>query len=298
MPWKRPASATDKPAWGPCCVTNTDIDTSSKVFVYHAATMADAADGAVEHMTRSLSAHPLLVPSTLDQGDSLVGAVQRGFRARSVASSVVVPERSIRLGTGVLSRQRPVWKGAHLALPDKPYHEVLLPARLLEADAVIFVTYVNAVARTGPFQLDLLSRYLRPRHRLRQLVDPDRAGLAAEVNLALQPGWCIVGCDVPPGIVAITRDRIAGELIALCLAERFFDRRVEFASPWEDRVVQRATELELGARTPGEIWIDIMGEAMDTREGDAVRAIVALVRERIGIVSGESTGVADDSRPA
>lgn len=265
-----------------------DIDTLSNVFVYHAATMAEAADGAVNHIARSLAAPPLLLPSTLDQRDSLVAAMQRGFRARSVASSVVVPERSIRLGTRARSRNRPVWKGANLAVPDKPHHEMLLPIRLLEADTVLFVTHINAVARTGPFLLDLLSRYVHPRHRLRQLADRDRAGLAVEVNLALQPGWCVVGCDVPPGIVTISRDLIAGELIALCLAERFFDRQAGFASPWEDRVVQRATELELGARTPGEIGIELASEGMDTDDRDAVSAVVDLVRERMGIVTPKS----------
>lgn len=275
-----------------------DIETPSTVFVYHAPTMAGAVDGVVEHLAGSSCTLPLLLPSSLNQGDVLVGGMRRSFRARSVTASVAVPEPALRLPTGVLRGKRSVWRATGLSLPDKPDRRVLLPIRLLDADAVLYVSHVNAVARTGPFQLDLLSRYLHPRHRVRHLVDPDRADLAAEVNLVLRPDWCIVGCDVPPGVIAITRDLVAGELVALCLAERFFDRRAEFASPWEDRVVQRATELELGARAPGEIRVEIAGEGTNIREREAVGAIVDLVRERIGIVSRKRSGLGDDSRPA
>lgn len=263
--------------------------------------MAEAAVGAVDHLARSLLTRPLLLPSSLHREDPLVHAVRRGFRDRDRSSSVAVPELPLRLVTGRFSAARPEWRAGHLVLPDGPDRDVLLPRRFLAGDAVLYVTHVNAVARTGPFQLDLLARYVHPRQRIRQVVDRDRAGLAAETNLAMQPGWCVIGCNVPPGVVAITRDLIAAELVALCLAERFFDRHTEFSSPWEDRVVQRATELELGARTPGDIRIGIVREPARSHGEPGTRRsvhdIVQWIEERIGIVPKREVELAEDSRP-
>lgn len=256
--------------------------------------MAEAAEKAVAHMAGSLRTPPLLLPSSLDRGDALVHAIRRELRAQGSSSSVAVPRPPFRFVTRTLPGKRSEWRAAGLLLPDAPGRDVLLPSRLLAGEAVLYVTHVNAVARTGPFQLDLLTRYVHPRLRIRQVIDPDRAARAVETNLAMRPAWSVIGGDVPPGIVVVTRDLIVGELIALCLAERFFDRGTEFANPWEDRVVQRATELELGAATPGEIRIELAaGEASAT-----ARAIVDFVQERIGIVVQERSELANDSRPS
>lgn len=261
-------------------VTCSNDQVTSTILVFPAPTMVEAADGAAEHITRTSRISPLLLPSSLNRNDDLVASLRRSLRKRSTSSSVTVPDHPLRLVTGTISGRRTRWREATLVLPDKADRDVLLPSRLLEGDPLLYVTHVNAVAGTGPFQLDLLSRYLHPRARMRQVIDPDRAGLAAEVNVALRPAWSIIGADLSPGLVAVTRDLIAGELFALSIAERFFDRRAEFASPWEDRVVQRATELELGARTPNEIRIVVMAGGATPPEG--VHAIVEDVRLRIG----------------
>jgi hypothetical protein len=247
--------------------------------------MDEAVTGAAGHLARFLESAPLLLPSSLSREDDLVRSLRRSLRTYAVSSSVVVPEHPLRAATGaVITGQRLRWREVRLSLPDKADREVLLPRRLLGQNPLVYATHVDAVARRGPFQLDLLSRYVHPRHRIRQVIDRDRAGLAAEVNMVRGPEWCIIGFDGPPGLVAVTHDIVAGELFALCMAERFFDKTVEFSSPWEDRVVQRATELELGARTPDDIRIDVMGQPGHT--GEAVDAIVDHVRQRIGIRSG------------
>lgn len=282
-------------------MTGSDLDAPPTVFVFSGSTIAEAAQDAVDHMARSFLTRPLLLPSSLDREDPLVHAIQRGIRDRERSSTMAVSELPLRLATSVFSAKRSEWRAAPLPLPDGPDRDVLLPRRFLAGDAVLYVTHVNAVAQTGPFQLDLLARYVHPRQRIRQVVDRDRAGLAAEINLAMQPGWGVIGCDVPPGVVAITRDLIAAELVALCLAERFFDRQTEFSSPWEDRVVQRATELELGARTPGDIRIGIVREPVRSHGESGTRRsvhhIVQLIEERIGMVPKGEAESAEDSRP-
>jgi hypothetical protein len=146
---------------------------------------------------------------------------------------------------------------------------------------LIAVTDVAAVAGRGPFVLDLVARYAHPLSRIRQVVDRDRAGRAAEVNLTARPDWSVLGVTGPPAIVAVTNDLVAGELVALSLAEGLAGHGGEFASPWEDRVVQRATELELGARIPDDITLEVVATDNDTVE--IMRETVENLRRRIGI---------------
>ncbi len=249
---------------------------SSEIVLFAASTMQQAAIEAARFLSESLGPRALFLPSSLDREDHLVRALRRQLRTLSVASSVVVPQHPV-----LAAAVRTGWRAVEISPLDKAAREVLLPARLLAGDRIVYATHVDTVARRGPFQLDLLSRYVHPRGRIRQLVDPDRAGLAAEVNLAIRPEWSAIGWSGSLGIVAATRDMIAGELLALCMAERLFDRTTEFSSPWEDRVVQRATELELGARTPDDIRIRVAGDAANASGELAV--IVDEIRQRIGI---------------
>ncbi|MDQ3656821.1 MAG: hypothetical protein M3457_17320, partial [Chloroflexota bacterium] len=50
------------------------------------------------------------------------------------------------------------------------------------------------------------------------------------------------------------------------------------AGPWEDRVVQRATELEIGVQIPQHLGIDLV-----TAPGKAVRTALERVMARIGV---------------
>lgn len=257
----------------------------ARILVFAASTMDQAAIEAAGHIAGELESTPLLLSSSLTRKDALVRSLRRSLRTHAVSSSVVVPGPPFLMLSGMALRMvfgaRSNWRAVRLPLPDKPDRDVVLPDRLLGPRPLLYITHIDTVARRGPFQLDLLSRYLHPRHRLRQVIDPDRAGLAAEINLLRRPAWCIIGSDGLPGLVAVTRDIIAGELFALCMAERFFDRPGEFSSPWEDRVVQRATELELGARTPDDIQIEVVGGTR--RAGEAANAIVNQIQHRIGI---------------
>lgn len=262
-------------------------DGRTTIHVFHALTVAEAVKEAMRNVVGLAQEATLVLPSSLDSGDPLVQVIRRELRARAISSAVLIPEHPVRLATGRLLARRTEWQAVPLALPDKPERTVSLPARLLTAGSALYATHVNTVARTGPFQLDLLSRYIHPRDRLRLLADQDRAGLAAEINLAARPAWSVIGCDVSPGIVAVATDLIAAELVALCLAERFFDRRGEFSSPWEDRVVQRATELDLGVSTPHHMRIEVVNGASGTASEEAVAAIAAALRERIGIAARE-----------
>lgn len=258
----------------------------SVIRLFTARTMVEAATSATDSIEPPQVTEAVMLPSSLDPGDELVRAMSRSLRSRGWMSSVRVPEHPLRSTARAIAGAKDAWRSVALQLPEGMTDEVSLPAGIVAAHSLMYVTLVDTVARTGPFQLDLLSRYVHPRHRLRRLIDRDRAQRAAEVNLARGSDWCVVGCTAPLGVVGVTTDVVAGELLALALAERFFGRQAEFASPWEDQVVQRATELELGARIPGDIRIELKDEPTVTEQA---REVVDFLRQRMGI------GLPDDA---
>jgi hypothetical protein len=196
-----------------------------------------------------------LVPSTLDANDPVVADLRAALRAHGMRTTVLVPRGTASLAAGALSRRgRKRWQP--IATDDRTYR---LDARLLTGPWIA-LAIVDETHRSGPFVLDLAARFLHPTDRLRLLARPDRSLALADISAVARPSTSLVIAPVAGGWLTVrTRDAIAAELWALALAEPHHDQRMEMQGPWEDPTVQRATELELGARIPQEIRPDIIG---------------------------------------
>lgn len=128
---------------------------------------------------------------------------------------------------------------------------ITVPQDIVQANHRIVVTDVVEVARRGPFILDLGARYIHPRQRMKLLASGGREHLTAEVASAIPLDLMAVYMSLREGVVlAVTTDPIAAELVALAMSELCTGSPRSFAGPWEDPVVQRATELELGVLLP------------------------------------------------
>ncbi|MDP8910233.1 MAG: hypothetical protein M3N47_14220, partial [Chloroflexota bacterium] len=150
-----------------------------------------------------------------------------------------------------------LWRRVALSRPDTRLAEVRLPAAVVDAPARIAFATVNP-DRGAPIALDVLTRYTHPRLRLLLRAAPDREALAAEVNLACRLDLLmVVGVLGAVPVAAITRDRIAAELIGLALREDPVLSSRELAGLWEDKLVQRATELDLGVAVPSQLRLHL-----------------------------------------
>ena len=137
------------------------------------------------------------------------------------------------------------------------------------------------VARHGPFVLDVPARFVHPRQRLRLVSDRERSGLTAEVASAVPISLIVVSLILPEGaLVAATTDVIAAELVALALSERCLGSVRAYTGPWEDAVVQRATELGMGVLVPSAIRLLPDGQSSKEPWADA---LLEHVRRRLGI---------------
>jgi hypothetical protein len=138
---------------------------------------------------------------------------------------------------------------------------VLLPARLVDAPARWIVTDLAGAGGRGPYALDLLARYLAPSDRLRLLASRRRdIALPVDLHLGVPVAWHIVSQSMPGyALVAATADPIVAELVALALAEENLPANLSVEGVWEDRLIQRATELDLGIQIPDQIAVSLEG---------------------------------------
>lgn len=252
--------------------TDPPVNTNVTIDIFTGTDARAAVMAAVRTVFGAIPGHrPLLVPSTGNRGDTLLGIIEHELRAHDVVPGSCVPAN----GPRALVRQG--WAPVEIVAPDLPFRRVRISNELVGAEPWV-VCDVDAVARTGPFVLDVFSRHLHPVDRLLLLADRQRERRAADLNLTIRPAWSVIGGHAGAGyLLATTRDPVAAELVALALSEGVVGPDVAFTGPWEDPVVQRATELELGVIVPHQIRLAVHGDP-----GDAW-ATLERIAGRIGV---------------
>ena len=231
----------------------------------------------VSHLEGSVA----ILPSSLEHRDLVAEVVEMALPS-GAPHEVLTPlsggdARKALLLPAVLGG----WKDIPVSTTGARIRSVLLPEALMGAQHRIIVTDVVEVARHGPFVLDLPARYVHPRQRLRLVTDRERSAMLAEVSSVVPISLVVICLILPEGaFVAATSDVIAAELMALSLSERCLGTTRAFTGPWEDEVVQRATELQLGVLLPSAIRLLADGSRKNEPWADAIQEHV---RRRLGI---------------
>ena len=233
----------------------------------------------VSHMAGDIA----VLPSSLDGKDPFVGLVtevlpdgSRPFTSLPVSGAAA---RRAFVTPNVIGR----WIDRPVLTEGTAMSSVTWPQDLAQADHRIMVTDVVEIARRGPFVLDLAARYIHPRQRMRFLASSQREAQAAEVASALSIDLFAVYLAQREGVMmAVTTDIIAAELIAIAMSELCVGSPRSFTGPWEDPVVQRATELQLGVLLPNRIRMILGGP---DRESHWSQRIYEHARMRLGVRS-------------
>jgi hypothetical protein len=137
---------------------------------------------------------------------------------------------------------------------------VRLPKSLVQSEAVVGVADLRQVTRARPLiALGLWALLTAPAQRIGSLITGPREGLTAEIGLAIQPAALIVLTQLTasgPLICIMSHDPIAAELTALAIWQSRLPSTVDLPGPWEDPLVQRASELGLGATQPSQLEVE------------------------------------------
>lgn len=244
-------------------------------------TFEEAATELLPEMLSHLSGQVAILPASLDKKDLVAEMVARMVPIGSEAE-IMTPltggdaRKAFVLPTGMGN-----WQSVPVTTAGTMLEAAILPRSVVEARHRIIAVDVVEVARHGPFVLDVPARYAHPRQRFRFVTDRSRSELTAEVASVMPLTLAIVSLILPEGtLLAVTPDMIAAELVALALSERCIGATRSFTGPWEDAVVQRATELDLGALLPSSIRLVVTGSRASEPWADALQEHV---RRRLGI---------------
>jgi hypothetical protein len=246
----------------------------------------------------------------------------------SYASPVVVVDATVgsiadpRLGSLIVGHLRSLFPQVDLVVPPSPVMSLLgrgarrvsidvsarseqlstvgLPRAIASAGTLIAANDLRGVDASRPtLALGIWTRFSGPRERIEARIAPREQGMDAEIALAVRPALVVLADawqHLP--VVVVTSDQIAAELIGLALRQAARDGDLERPGPWQDPLVQRATELDLGVRLPDRIAI--RGAWARGLTEPAAAHFVSLIDDiavRLG-VNGVSVSRAEPGTPA
>ena len=168
-------------------------------------------------------------------------------------------------------------------------NHLALAAALAEAQRLLAINDLRGTSEARPVvAIGLWTLFAHPIVRAGARFAGAREGLAAEIALAVHPDrYVVVESDRKHGLtyVMVTSDPIAADLMDLALRQE--RARFRGPGPWEDPLVQAATELDLGARTFDQIDIDaIISPTLSSDQQERAAATLTAAAELIGIRHG------------
>jgi hypothetical protein len=198
----------------------------------------------------------------------------------------VVPRPTARDFFGFAGDQ-PAWIEIDLGGRGERFDRIRLPSQLVRAGARCLVTALPNSANparagaSGDRPIFALAAYADPRQALAARIDRATPGSQAELAAAIPCRLILLTGHHPDDrrrfLALATPDLIAAELCWLALR----DDAPEQLGPWQDSTVQRATELDLGARLPSQLHLIV---APPTSSLDpALTALLERLRLRLGI---------------
>lgn len=232
----------------------------------------------LEYLPSTGEGHDItILPSSLRRNDRAAMELREHLRQQGRSTHLRVPGGPI---PSLLGRTAGGW--TRVPLPDSSGMTgvtISLPTQLMEAGEVWSMVDIDAISGRGPYVLDLLGRHAGTPTRVRLLGSRHRAELAISILQARPLQRHVIVRHFPSfELLATTADPIAAELLALALVDEDITRDHQVAGPWEDELVQRATERDLGSRLPDEITVDIVG-----LRGALIDAALGRILGRIGV---------------
>lgn len=165
---------------------------------------------------------------------------------------------------------------------------VRMPADLVGAQRLMVVNNLRGNHELRPIvAIGLWALFAHPVVRAGARFAGTRDGLTAEIALAVHPDrYVVLERDRTNAIeFAIeTTDPIAAELVLLAMRQE--RARTRGSGPWEDPLVQAATELDLGIRTFDQLDIDaIVSPTLASEQQAAAIALLQGAAELVGVRS-------------
>ncbi len=194
----------------------------------------------------------------------------------------------IRPGSGAsgIFRRGGHWTEIDIDARAQRLRSVRMPTALVDAQRLLAVNDLRGNNDMRPLiAIGLWARFAHPVVRIGARFGGTTDGLTAEIALSVHPDrYVMIDSDRKQGItfVVSTHDIVVAELIVLALRQRRL--RVRGVGPWEDPLVQAATDLSLGVRNAEEIGIDaILSPTLSSHQREGAASSFVQAAELIGV---------------
>lgn len=204
-------------------------------------------------------------PGNLADPDSIGALVARRIAEDGTAVRVIAPGRL------PLPRRDHDWVTIPLQGRSPRLESVRLPRALVRANPLVAVAQVHARDAEMPdLILRLWARFAHPLERIGAAVGRGDDSIAADIALAITPNLVVVADG---HAVYATADPIAADLALLSgCAWRVRATGKDTVGPWENALIQRATELGLGALLPTDLEVvAASGDPTDEEQAAVLR---------------------------
>ena len=208
---------------------------------------------------------PVVVAAATTDAASPHGAgrfVVEFFERHASDAKLVVPPQPVVSVLSQVARRKSGLTRVDIRPRAERITSVWLPAHIVSAKTLVAVNDVRQDLAVRPaLAIGLWSQFAGLWERIGvRLAKPDE-GLAAEIALAVRPALILL-VDSWRGlpVVISTSDQIAAELVGLAVRQARRAGEDDLIGPWQDPLVQRATELDLGVRSPEQLAIRMVIE--------------------------------------
>lgn len=213
------------------------------------------------------------------------------FQSSGRRVSVLTPPSLLRLGWRPSDKELGAWTAVPLSPLSEAMSCAILPSHLLATDSLVLINDVRHSDKLRPpLALGIWRQFLHPKQRLLVNLAARRLSIDAEIGALIRPRAIILLPYWSQGALAVvSSDRIAAELVGLAIHQATRHPAVASVGPWEDSIVQHATELDLGIRLPADLIIEWrwLGASDSEQEAELAR-LTDTVSSRLGIASSSS----------
>jgi hypothetical protein len=185
-----------------------------------------------------------------------------------------------------LLRRGGYWTDVDIDARAQRLRSVRMPSTLVGAQRLLAINDVRGTRESRPtIAVGLWALFAHPVVRMGARFGGTTDGLTAEIALAVHPDrYVLIDSDRKQDFVFVlsTPDIVAAELLVLALRE--LRARFRGVGPWEDPLVQAATDLNLGVRNAEQIDIDaVISPTLSSQQREAATATLMQAAEIIGV---------------
>ncbi len=213
------------------------------------------------------------------------GAIEE---VRSVFAPLAQAGPVVRPGSKAagIFRRGDYWAEVDIDARAQKLRTVRMPAELVGAQRLLAINDLRALKDARPIiAIGLWALFAHPVVRIGARFAGTTDGLTAEIALSVHPDrYTVIDSEGKLGLTYLvaTDDIIIAELLVLALRQR--RTRSRGVGPWEDPLVQAATELNLGVRNAEQIDIDaVVSPTLSSQQREAAASSIVQAAELIGV---------------